>query len=200
VLPYCNTLVRCHCAWSCTGWMKSPSHRRNRHWLPNSSGSLQLSPYLQHQQKHRDFQAGSVCMAMISQAGEHHSGRLSLENSHQIAGCSALQSLPSQPSHIKLQLDSVQKQGAVPLREKARKKSNYDHQNAFNLWPTDLPVLSNEWKNSLSVCKPGCAAHTHRVHSFTGSTSTAFNSSKQSDGKHIRDFSLSFSHEIARKQ
>lgn len=54
--------------------------------------------------------------------------------------------------------------------------------------------------NSLSGFKPGFAAQNHQVHSFTSSTSTALHSLKQSTGKHIRDFSLSFSHVIARKQ
>lgn len=109
-----------------------------------------VEPYLQPQQKHGDFQAGYVQVAMIL---EHRleSGRLSLYNSHLIAGRSALQSLPTQPSPIRLQLDSVQKQGAVSLKEKAKKKSNYEHWNALNLWPTDLPVLSDEWRECVII-------------------------------------------------
>lgn len=90
--------------------------------------------------------------------------------SHLISGCSALQSVLSQPSHIRLQLDSVQKQGAVPLKEKAKEKSNHEHWSAINLWPMDLPVLSDEWREC-AIIPWACASRDvqHITTEFTAS-------------------------------
>lgn len=101
-------------------------------------------------------------------APQHHGGRLPLASSDMAAGCSVLQSLLGQQSHMYCIWHLCKKkQGVVSL------KSNNAHRNSLNLWPAHLSMLSDEPEGaccrSLSMCEPGCAARNHRVHNFTAS-------------------------------
>lgn len=106
-------MVRCLCL-SLHGLDEEPFPQEAETSAAKLSWKPEVEPYLQPQQKHRDFQAGYVQVAMIL---GHRLEVFTVGGcpwiSHPIASCSALQRLPSQPSHITRQLDSVQKQGAV---------------------------------------------------------------------------------------
>ena len=131
-------------------------------------------------------------------APEHHGGRLPRASSHLAAGCSVLQSLLGQLSHIYSSWHLCkEKQGVVSL------KSNHEHWNSLHLWLHTSPCFLMS-QREYAVDPWACASQDvqHATIKFTTSqpASTTLNSSKQSAGKHIRDFCLSFSHVLAKKQ